>query len=40
MGIGVDRLVMMMTNNESIQEVLFFPQMRPEVAMQEEGLSS
>jgi lysyl-tRNA synthetase class 2 len=30
MGIGVDRLVMMMTNNESIQEVLFFPQMRPE----------
>jgi len=30
MGIGIDRLVMMMTNNESIQEVLFFPQMRPE----------
>lgn len=29
-GIGIDRLVMMMTNNASIQEVLFFPQMRPE----------
>ncbi|MFT6279444.1 MAG: lysyl-tRNA synthetase class 2 [Flavobacteriales bacterium] len=30
MGIGVDRLVMLMTGNESIQEVLLFPQMRPE----------
>jgi len=30
MGIGIDRLVMMLTNNDSIQEVLFFPQMRPE----------
>lgn len=30
MGIGVDRLVMLLTNNETIQEVLFFPQMRPE----------
>ena len=30
MGIGVDRLVMFLTNNEAIQEVLFFPQMRPE----------
>ncbi len=30
-GIGIDRLVMFMTNNSSIQEVLFFPQMRPEV---------
>jgi lysyl-tRNA synthetase class 2 len=29
-GIGIDRLTMFMTNNESIQEVLFFPQMRPE----------
>ena len=30
LGIGMDRLVMFLTNNESIQEVLFFPQMRPE----------
>ena len=30
MGIGMDRLVMFMTNNSSIQEVLFFPQMKPE----------
>jgi lysyl-tRNA synthetase class 2 len=30
MGIGVDRLVMLLTNNSTIQEVLFFPQMRPE----------
>lgn len=30
MGIGIDRLVMFLTNNETIQEVLFFPQMRPE----------
>ena len=30
MGIGMDRLVMLMTGQESIQEVLFFPQMRPE----------
>jgi lysyl-tRNA synthetase class 2 len=29
-GIGIDRLTMFMTNNPSIQEVLFFPQMRPE----------
>ena len=28
-GIGIDRLVMIMTNNSSIQEVLFFPQMKP-----------
>ena len=31
MGIGMDRLIMYLTNNPSIQEVLFFPQMRPEV---------
>ncbi len=39
MGIGMDRLIMYLTNNPSIQEVLFFPQMRPEkkaVAMSED----
>lgn len=30
MGIGIDRLTMFLTNQRSIQEVLFFPQMRPE----------
>ncbi len=30
LGIGMDRLVMYLTNNSSIQEVLFFPQMKPE----------
>ena len=28
-GIGIDRLTMLLTNNSSIQEVLFFPQMKP-----------
>lgn len=32
MGIGIDRLTMFMTNNLSIQDVLFFPQMKPEKA--------
>ncbi len=31
MGIGMDRLLMYLTNNPSIQEILFFPQMKPEV---------
>lgn len=31
MGIGVDRLAMFMTNSQSIQDVLFFPQMKPEL---------
>lgn len=30
LGVGIDRLTMMLTNQQSIQEVLFFPQMRPE----------
>ncbi len=39
-GIGIDRLVMFMTNNASIQEVLNFPQMKPEkktIALSEEA---
>ncbi len=36
MGIGVDRLTMIMTNQASIQDVLFFPQMRPEKKAQKD----
>jgi len=39
MGIGIDRLCMFLTNNSSIQEVLFFPQMRPEVKEKKISLS-
>ncbi len=35
MGIGIDRLTMFMTNNLSIQDVLLFPQMKPETRIQE-----
>ena len=38
MGIGIDRLVMLMTNQSSIQEVLFFPQMKLETFSTEENL--
>jgi len=31
LGIGIDRLAMIMTNSQSIQDVLFFPQMKPEI---------
>jgi lysyl-tRNA synthetase class 2 len=31
LGIGMDRLIMFLTNNPAIQEVLFFPQMKPEI---------
>ncbi len=34
LGVGIDRLTMMLTNQASIQEVLFFPQMRPEANFQ------
>ena len=37
-GIGIDRLVMLMTGNSAIQEVLFFPQMKPEKKVVKDGV--
>lgn len=37
MGIGMDRLVMLMTGQQAIQEVLFFPQMKAEKAVKKDG---
>ncbi len=37
MGIGIDRLTMFMTGQDSIQDVLFFPQMRPEKKVKTDG---
>jgi lysyl-tRNA synthetase class 2 len=34
MGVGIDRLIMFLTGNESIQEVVLFPQMKPEAKAQ------
>ncbi len=39
MGIGMDRLVMLMTGQTAIQEVLFFPQMRPEKTIKKDPVS-
>jgi len=38
-GIGIDRLVMLMTGQTTIQEVLFFPQMKPEKAQTKDPVS-
>jgi lysyl-tRNA synthetase class 2 len=39
MGIGMDRLAMLLTGQESIQEVLLFPQMRPEKKAKKDEVS-
>ena len=37
LGMGIDRLTMFMTNSQTIQDVLFFPQMKPEKRAPKEG---
>ena len=37
LGMGIDRLTMFMTNSQTIQDVLFFPQMRPEKTQQQQS---
>ena len=37
LGMGIDRLTMFMTNSQTIQDVLFFPQMKPEKSAPKEG---
>ena len=39
-GIGIDRLTMIMTNSESIQDVLFFPSMKPEKKLEYDPVSA
>ena len=38
MGMGIDRLTMFMTGQSTVQDVLFFPQMRPEKATQKDSV--